>query len=229
MIALLAAAAVATAQPVATPVPALAPAVVVAKYQHALATLAEPRVFAFEYTMQQTGARSLDQTHRVFRSGRDERDETLAVNGSRSKYPLVRIFRGRPYRYTVAALAPKPGAYDFAYAGPHRSGKHVDYVFDLVPSGAPPKLAFTRVTIDGVTFLPQSVEFASAQHGGRGTVTFAKSGKYWVARTATARAGTAGTVTREQIAFVRWRFPNALPGSTFSTPRPLPTVRPTLP
>ena len=143
MIALLAAAlvAAATVSPAATrrrrplrrPRPCSAPSTVIAKYQSALKSLKEPRVFTVEYTMQQTGARTLDQTHRIFRSGSDERDETLAVNGSRSKYPVVRIFRRRPYRYTVAALAPKPSAYDFAYAGPHRNGKHVDYVFTLPP------------------------------------------------------------------------------------------------
>lgn len=238
MIALLAAALVAaatvspaaTATPaaVATAVPVLGPSTVIAKYQSALKSLKEPRVFTVEYTMQQTGARTLDQTHRIFRSGSDERDETLAVNGSRSKYPVVRIFRRRPYRYTVAALAPKPSAYDFAYAGPHRSGKHVDYVFTLLPK-KPARFAFTEVTIDGVTFLPQSVAFATAQHAGRGSVTFAKAERYWVARTASAQAGSSGSVTREQIAFARWRFPSALPRSTFAAPRPLPTLRPTLP
>jgi hypothetical protein len=212
-----------------TAVPVMPPAAVLEQYRIALAGLKEPRVFAVEYAVQQTGTRALDQTHRIFRSGIDERDETLAVNGARSKYPVVRIFHRRPYRYTVAALAPKPSAYDFVYAGPHRDGKHVDYVFDLVPKGKPPALAFTRVVIDGVTFLPQSVAFATAQRAGSGTVTFAKADKYWVARSASAQANVGGGVAREQIAFSRWRFPGALPRSTFAAPRPLPTVRPTLP
>ena len=59
---------------------------------------------------EQTGTRSLEQTHRIFRSGTDERDETIAVNGSRPAVPLVRIFRQRPYRYTIAALAPNATA-----------------------------------------------------------------------------------------------------------------------
>jgi hypothetical protein len=179
--------------------------------------------------MQQTGTRTLEQAHRIFRSGTDERDETLAVNGSRSKKPVVRIFRRRPYRYTVAALAPKPSAYDFVYAGPHRNGKHVDYVFTLVPKGKPPAFAFTRVTIDGVTYLPQSVSFATRQHGGQGSVTFAKAGRYWVARGASAQADVPGGIAREEIAFSKWRFPRALPRSVFSVPRPLPTLPPALP
>jgi hypothetical protein len=220
--------AAAPALPAAT-APALPPAAVVLKYQAALKRLKEPRVFAVQYRMEQTGTRTLEQTHRIFRSGKDERDETLAVNGNRSKKPVVRIFRNRPYRYTVAALAPKPSAYDFVYAGPHRNGKHDDYVFDLVPNGKPPAFAFTQVTIDGVTFLPQSVSFATRQHGGQGAVTFAKADRYWVARSASAQAEMPGGLAHEQIAFTDWRFPPSLPASTFAMPRPLPTPPPALP
>jgi hypothetical protein len=211
----------------ATPVAVLPPEVVVAKYAAALRALKEPRVFAFEYTIQQTGPRTLEQTHRVFRSGNDERDETLAVNGNRTHTPVVRIFHGRPYRYAVTALAPKPAAYAFVYAGPHKDGKHADYVFDLVPKAKPPAVTFTQVTIDGVTFLPQAVAF-SGPHAARGTVTFVKADRYWVARTASAQADLPGGAAHEILGFVHWRFPNALPRSTFAMPRPLRTVAPAL-
>lgn len=216
-----------TAPGSAAPVAVLPPALVLTKYQAALAGLAEPRVFAVEYTLQQTGTRTLEQTHRIFRSGGDERDETIAVNGNRSRKPVVRVFHGRPYRYTVRALAPKPNAYDFVYAGPHRDGKHVDYVFSLAPRGAkPPALAFTQVTIDGVTFLPRSIAFATRAHAARGTVSFVKADRYWVAAAASAQAEVQGGVAREQLAFANWRFPAALPRSTFALPRPLPTLPP---
>lgn len=224
MIALLAAAAVATATPATSPAPA--PAVVVAKYVAALAALKEPRVFSVEYTIEQTGTRALEQTHRIFRSGADERDETIAVNGTRPVTPVVRIFRRRPYRYTVRALAPKPAAYDFRYAGPHKTGKHVDYVFDLTPKKSAPAFAFTQVTIDGLTFLPAAVTFATGQHAGRGEVTFAKADRWWVARSAAAQANVPGGVTREHLTFSRWRFPATLPQSTFAAPRPLPSPPP---
>ena len=213
--------------PAATAVPVLPPSAVVAKYAAALAKVRDPRVFTVEYTLVQTGPRTLEQTHRIFRSGGDERDETLAVNGTRSSTPVVRIFRRRPYRYTVAALAPKPSAYDFTYAGPHRDGKHVDYVFNLTPKAAvPPSFAFTQVTIDGLTFLPQSVAFAESRHGGAGTVTFSKSDQFWVARSAAAQAAIPGGIAHEELRFLRWRFPKTLPRSTFSVPRPLLTPPP---
>jgi hypothetical protein len=217
----------------ASPVPAatapamLAPQAVVARYAAALASARDPRVFTVEYTLVQTGTRTLEQTHRIFRDGGDERDEVLAVNGTRSTSPVVRIFRRRPYRYTLAALAPKPSAYDFTYAGPHKDGKHVDYVFDLTPKRATaPAFAFTQVVVDGVTFLPQSVSFATRQHGGSGTVTFAKSDAFWVARSAAAEATVPGGVARERLRFSSWRFPKTLPRSTFAAPRPLLTPTP---
>jgi hypothetical protein len=215
MIALLAATAV-----------ALAPGSVLAQYEAALLLLDEPRVFTVEYTLEQNGARTLEQTHRIFRNGGDERDETLAVNGTRSKTPVIRIFRGRRYRYTVAALAPKLTAYDFAYVGPHKDGKHIDYVFRLTPKGKPGALTFTEVTVDGLTFLPRSVSFATARHEGQGSVAFAKAGRYWVARSATAQASVPGGVARERLRFSRWRFPASLPRSTFAAPRPLPSPPP---
>jgi len=226
VIALLAAAGVAAATPTPAPTPSPAPAAVVAKYAAALKALKEPRVFSVEYTIEQTGTRSLEQTHRIFRSGADERDETIAVNGSRPVAPVVRIFRRRPYRYTVAALAPKPALYDFTYAGLHKTGKHVDYVFDVLPKNGAPALAFTQVTIDGLTFLPAAVSFATTQHAGRGEVTFAKSDRWWVARSAAAQANVPGGVAHEHVTFSRWRFPATLPASTFAPPRPLPTPPP---
>ena len=223
MIALVAAiAAVATAKPV----PTFSPQAVIARYTAALAALHEPRVFTVEYTLEQTGVRTREQTHRIFRSGGDERDETLAVNGTRSNTPVVRIFRNRPYRYSVSALAPKPGAYAFTYVGPRKSARHVDYVFNVTPKNPTRGFAFTQIAIDGVAFLPESVAFETSQHAGRGTVTFAKADRYWTARSATARADVSAGVAHERLTFSNWRFPKTLPRSTFAVPRALPILPP---
>jgi hypothetical protein len=224
VIAVLAAAVGLLAAPSSSPAPR-AQSLVIAKYRTALAAVHDPRVFTVEYTLVQTGTRTLEQTHRIFRSGADERDETLAINGTLATSPVVRIFR-RSYHYTISALAPKPDAYDFVYAGPHRDGKHVDYVFNLAPKGARTAFAFTQVTIDGVTFLPTVVAFATGAHGGRGVVTFAKRDRWWVARSATAVARVPGGVAHEELTFSHWRFPKTLPRSTFEAARPLQSVPP---
>jgi hypothetical protein len=96
-----------------------------------------------------------------------------------------------------------------------------------VPKGKPSGVTFTQVTIDGVSFLPVTVAF-TGPHAARGGVTFVKAERYWVARTASAQADVAGGVAHELLGFVHWRFPKALPRSTFALPRPLRTVAPTL-
>lgn len=218
MIALLAAAVAAL-----TP---LAPETVLARYAAALAAVQEPRTFTFEYTLEQSGTRNLEQRHRVFRSNGNERDETISINGTLTKVPTIRIFRGRPYRYTVARLAPKPQQYRFTYVGTHQDGHHLDYVYRLSPRGTGGATTFTSVTIDGLAFLPNAVEFRTSVHQGRGTVTFGKAGKYWVATGASATAREPAGLAHERLAFARWRFPAQLPPQTFTLPRALPSAAP---
>ncbi|HTW84655.1 MAG TPA: hypothetical protein VMD91_11345 [Candidatus Sulfotelmatobacter sp.] len=199
----------------------LAPQAVVAKYATALAQVRDPQVFTVQYTLEQTGTRSVEQTHRIFRSGKDERDEVIAVNGTRATQPEVRIFRNRPYRYAVTRLAPRPADYVFTYAGAVKDGHHTDYAFDLTPRHAR-AFVHTAVVIDGLTFLPDSIAFTSG-HSGRGRVTFSKSGSYWVASGAEASAHEAGGDAYEQLTFSGWHFPTELPRSTFAVARPLPS------
>ena len=222
MIAVLFAAGVLHAAPVAQAPTPYAPDAIVARYGESLARLVEPRTFTVEYTLEQTGTRTLEQTHRIFRHGNDERDEIIAVNGTRATRPQVRIFRGRPYRYRVAALAPKPEAYDFEYLGSRKDGHHADYVFRLTPHESGSGYTVTELTVDGVTFLPAAIAFRIRQNHGSGTITFAKSGAFWVASGASASARVQGGTAEERLTFSHWRFPASLPPSTFAIARPLP-------
>jgi hypothetical protein len=200
----------------------LPPDAVLTRYAAALTALHEPRTFTVEYTLEQTGTRSLEQTHRIFRRGGDERDETVAVNGTRATAPTIRIFRGHPYRYAVARLAPLPALYAFTYLGMVRDGHHWDYVFALTSKRAPGDFSLTRVSIDGISFLPTAILFETFANAGKGGVTFAKVGPWWVATGATASARVAGGVANERLTFANWRFPASLPASTFAVARPLP-------
>jgi hypothetical protein len=196
-----------------------------AKYAEAVAAYHTPHILTFEYTVDQTGARDIEQAHRVFRSGTAQRDELLMVDGKRLEPPSVHIFFGRRNRYTVEALAPKPAAYTFRYIGPVRDGHHTDAVFATTPL-APAASVVRQVTIDGVTFLPVSIRFATSAHKGTGSVTFGRVQKYWLPTLATAKAIYAKLAAEERITFSRYRFPPALPPGTFARPRPLPTFRP---
>ncbi len=191
------------------------PAVVLTRYAAALAKLREPRVISFDYTLEQTGLRTISATHRVFRSGTDERDETLTVDGKRLSPPKVRIFRGRRNRYQVALLAPRPTDYGFVYVGPVRDARHLDYVFRLTPK-LKRAFAVTSVTIDGVRFLPLAIDFTTAANDGVGSIAFGSNARWWVPYAVTARASVAADVATERLTFYTYRFPATLPPSTFT-------------
>jgi hypothetical protein len=200
-------------------------AAVLAKYEARLAARPSPRVVTFEYTVEQTGARDLAQAHRVFRSGTDQRDEIIAIDGHKLSQPVVRITHGHRDRYAVEAVAPRTAAYDFHYLGPRRDGRHEDFVFATTPH-APGDFRITRVVIDGASGLPTELTFATASHAGSGEITFIPIDAFWVPALATARATYAKLAARERISFSHYRFPRALPPGTFAAPRPLPTLKP---
>jgi hypothetical protein len=208
-----------------TPRPALAPQTVLARYAEALASHRTPSVMSFEYAVDQTGARDLQETHRVFRSGSSQRDELLSVDGKRLDPPTTHIYLGRSNRYTLESLAPRPSLYAFRYVGSVRDGHHADEVFATTPL-EPGSFDVTEVTIDGVTFLPDAIRFASATRDGRGSIAFGRIAGNWVVTAADARATYDKVPAAEHIAFGNYRFPAALPSSTFLTPRPLPTFKP---
>lgn len=197
-----------------------------ARYTAALGRNPTPSVVSFEYSIDQTGPHDIQQTHRVFRSGNSERDELLSADGKVLNPPAIHIFLGRRNRYSIQALAPRTEAYTFRYIGTVRDAHHVDEVFATTPR-TPAAVAVKRVVIDGVVALPDSISFETGRYHGSVTVTFGKVQKYWLPLSATATAVAGGASTVEHIAFSRYRFPASLAPSTFSTPRPLPSFRPT--
>lgn len=218
MIAVLLAAVTATASP-ALPPPTTA--YVLASYAAALAGHPTPKLLSFEYNLEQNGARTLDQTHRVFRSGNDERDELLTVDGRRLSPPSVHIFHGRRYRYALESLAPRPAAYAFRFVGVRTEGGRESYVLATQPKAGHQAFAVTSVTLDAMTFLPTQIAFRTTAHQGNGVFTFGRVGTKWLITSALAHATVERIASTERIAFQRYRFPASLPPSTFSPPRPL--------
>ncbi|MBC5798376.1 MAG: hypothetical protein GIX03_01710 [Candidatus Eremiobacteraeota bacterium] len=197
--------------------PALAPSAVLARYGHALATVRRPKSVSFQFTVEQLGLRTLQQTHRVYRSGPRERDETLAADGVPLPVPSIRIVENPVDRYDILAVAPRPSAYDFKFIGL----RHHAYVFKTIARAAAP-FSVTAVELDAATFLPAVVRFRVAGNGahGNGELRYGRTDRYWVVRTAqiTARL-TNGSRAHERIAWSAYQFPASLPPSTFVIPR----------
>jgi hypothetical protein len=208
-----------TIAPDATPLPAV---LVLARYEKALAALRRPTAITFDYSVEQLGLRNMEQTHHVYRSGLSERDETLVVDGYTLTRPSVRILANRTSHYDIAAVAPKPSSYKFAFAGAVPRGTAFAYVFRTAALADAP-FAVTEIEIDGARFLPSVVRFkiASGDARGSGRLAYAPNGRYWLVRDAQVNAHLAGGATaHEHIAWSDYSFPSALPPSTFENTNP---------
>jgi hypothetical protein len=209
------------AQPSPRPRVHLAPALVLARYKAGLATVARPKSLVYQYTVEQLGLQNLEQAHRVYRSGGNERDETLMVDGYTLQYPSIRIFRNRSDRYDIVAVAPRPARYSFAYSRVLAYAGGDSYVFRTVPLGTG-AFAVSEIEIDGRTFLPSVVRFKIAGNGARGSgeLRFGPSQTYWLVRQASVNAHlTRGASAHERITWSNYQFPSSLPASTFTTPQ----------
>lgn len=200
--------------------------VVLRRYSSALASLHVPKVVVYAYTVSQVGASNIEQFHRLYRSGIEVRDETLAVDGIALHRKLVR-FSHREDPYTAVRFAPRQDAYELLFLGTVKDGRHLDYVYEATPLTRPAGAWIDRITIDGVRYLPRAVHFHSSGLGvhGSGQVEFAGFGKYWMPVAALAVAQVKGKPARERIVWSNYRFPESLPPSTFLQPATL--ARPT--
>jgi len=218
----------------ASPAAALSPAEVLGRYAAALRGVAVPHAMTFDYTVEQTGPRNLVQTHRIYRQGEAERDETLAVDGYTLKKPAIRIIVRKRERYAIARLAPKPGDYVFRFLGVSAHGRARRYVFSTT-SRKPGALEVVRVEIDGRVFLPARIDYRMSGRALRGTtsIAFARVGSYWLVREAVSAATLAGDrAVRERIAWSVYAFPPDIPAAAFTnapTPRPVAAPLPIVP
>jgi len=210
----------------AAPSPELDSQVVLQRYALALVETPVPKLLVFGYTVSQAGLGNFEERHQVYRKGLSVRDETLAIDGAALHQKTVR-FEQREERYAIDRIAPRSDTYQMLFLHTVRDGSHVDYVFDTTPilrQGI--GMWVEQVTIDGIKFLPKRVRFRSEGENakGKGEIEYAAFGKYWLPVVATVDATVNGKPARERIAWSDYRFPPALPSSTFLAPQPLPAA-----
>jgi hypothetical protein len=196
---------------------------VLQRYTLELNDLETPKAMIFGYSVSQLGSTDIEQRHTIYRSGLDVRDETLSVDGIALK-PKIVTFGKREDRYAIDRLAPRTASYELLFVKAIRDGAHLDYAYDATPIGESPAFAITRVVIDGINYLPREIDFktASTEAQGAGKLIYGKADKYWMPLLATVEAEVNGKPARERIVWDGYRFPPALPPSTFAPPRPLP-------
>ncbi|MBV8117403.1 MAG: hypothetical protein JOZ01_05470 [Candidatus Eremiobacteraeota bacterium] len=196
---------------------------VLQRYALAIDAVPVPKNVVFTYTVSQVGPSNIEQRHTIFRSGPEVRDETLAVDGIALTRKIVRFSR-RDDRYAVARLAPRAVAYQILFLRPVKEGSRFDYAYELTPLLHQPGASIDRMTIDAARFLPRVVHFQTIglDAKGSGEVVYAPFGQYWMPVLATVDATINGKPARERITWGDYRFPEALPPSTFEPPKPLP-------
>ncbi len=196
---------------------------VLQRYELEMGDLRPPKAVIFSYTVSQAGPNDIEQRHRIYRSGLDVRDETLAIDGAALKPKIVRIGK-REDRYDVLRIAPRSTTYTMLFLRAVRDGGHLDYQYETSPLVAQAGFVVERLTIDGETFLPRVIGFRTAGPSARGAgkLEYSKIGAYCVPVAVSVDAEINGKPAREHIAWGDYRFPPSLPASTFVAPKPLP-------
>lgn len=207
----------------AAPVETLDSQLVLARYEMEMSTLQLPKTMIFTYNVSQLGASDIEERHVIYRSGLNVRDETIAVDGIPIK-PKIVNFGHREDRYAIDRLAPRSTGYAMLFMRAVRDGAHLDYRYELTPLGVAGGFVATGLVIDGLSYLPREIDFttASASAQGHGALVYGKSDKYWMPLYVTVEASVDGKPARERITWGDYRFPPALPASTFIAPKPLP-------
>jgi len=196
---------------------------VLARYALEMTDLQSPKAMIFSYSVSQLGTTDIEQRHVIYRSGLQVRDETISVDGIPIKPKIVNFAR-REDRYAIARLAPRSSMYSMLFVRTVLDGAHLDYRYDLTPLDAMSGFVVTSLVIDGDSYLPREIDFTTASGAahGHGALVYGKSDKYWVPLYVTVEASVGGKPARERIAWGDYRFPPALPASTFVPPKPLP-------
>jgi hypothetical protein len=198
---------------------------VLARYVQAMAAITRPAAVEFDYSVEQLGARTLQQTHRVYRSGQSERDEIIAADGQTLSRPSIRILLNRRYPYDVHSIAPLPSQYTFIFLGTLMQGSdRFMYLYKTEPKGAVANFLVDEVQIDGVTFLPATIHFriSGGDTHGSGLIHYAKYDRYWLVHEASVTVHMPkGALANEHIVWSKYQFPPSLPAETFREPRPV--------
>jgi hypothetical protein len=207
----------------AAPLTSLDSQFVLKRYELAMGDLVTPKVMIFTYDVSQLGTTDIEQRHVIYRSGLNVRDETIAVDGIPIKPKMV-SFTQREDHYSIARLAPSGTEYAILFEKTVRDGAHLDYRYDLTPLAPAGGFVVTGLVIDGITFLPREIDFTTASNTahGHGTLVYGKADKYWMPIYVSVEASVDGKPARERILWGAYRFPPALPASTFIPPKPLP-------
>jgi hypothetical protein len=193
-------------------------------YRTALAAQKLPAYMEFTYTVTRSGpARIITEQHRVYWANTgEERNDTIAVNGTPVVPAPSQLLRRSIWPYDPAQFAVSGDDYDATPAGMAIVAGRKTYAFALARS-TPADFMQKSIYVDVKTHLPvrQTFAVAGADCDGSGSIDFGPSGGYWlpnfvsVVCTQSGAGASPAPVFKESIRFTSYQFPALIPQDIF--------------
>mgnify|MGYP001297514312 CR=1 FL=1 len=206
-----------------------------ARYRAQMERVHPPGRFVVEYAETRSGpTRVVTETHRLYRNDAgDERNETIAVNGSPLVPAFVRVFQRDAWPYDVTQFLVSADAYDAKYVGTVIVDGRRAYEY-AVTAKSQVSFAVTALYVDVIRYLPikETFDVSGTACAGHGAVDFGPADKFWMPIVVSAKCSVAGqdvpaagaaqpsarTGYSQTIRFSNYRFPSALPTDIFAAP-----------
>ena len=190
-------------------------------YHDALAALPPLGNIAFQYSEVRSGpTRTIEEEHSVYRSGDgNERNETVAVNGTPVVPALVRLSASDVWAYDVRRFDVDESEYNVMSLGVVTvTGKRA-LGFSTVRT-TPGDFSITGLYLDLRSRLPlrETFEVQGGGCAGSGTIDFEPVAATWlpIAVSVSCTVGSGGDTFKESIHFSGYRFPRVIPPDVFT-------------
>ncbi|HXW51332.1 MAG TPA: hypothetical protein VEJ41_05020 [Candidatus Acidoferrales bacterium] len=193
-------------------------------YRTALAARKIPTFMEFSYTVTRSGPdRIVTEQHRVYwSSAGEERNDTIAVNGTPVVPAPSQTIHRAPWPYDPQQFAVSADDYDATPAGIAIVSGRRAYAFALA-RGSPADFMQKSIYVDVKTHLPLRQTFAVAGEDceGAGSIDFGPFSGYWlpsfvsVTCTQAASGASPPPIFKESIRFTGYQFPSVIPPDVF--------------
>jgi hypothetical protein len=193
-------------------------------YRAALTSRKIPAFMEFTYTVTRSGpGRIVTEQHRVYwTSAGEERNDTIAVNGTPVVPAPSQILHREVWPYDPAQFVVSADEYAATPAGMTMVAGRKTYAFALARN-EPADFMQKSLYIDAKSFLPVRQTFAvsGGSCAGAGTIDFTATGPYWlpsfvsVLCTELAAGASPPPIYKESIRFSGYQFPATIPQDIF--------------
>lgn len=177
----------------------------------------------FEYTVTRSGPnRIVTEQHRVYWTTGEERNDTIAINGTPVIPAKSQLLRRSTWPYDPGQFTVSSDVYDATPAGIAVVAGHRTFAFTLARLGQA-DFVLKSLYVDTKRYLPVRETFAVAGTDceGSGSIEFADDNGYWLPSFVAVSCSPIGETAapaalyKESIRFTSYQFPAAIPSDVF--------------